>query len=54
MLKEIAPRTERVAVLANPRSSPFDYFLGAARAGAASLALDQEIAHYEGRLNEPV
>jgi ABC-type uncharacterized transport system substrate-binding protein len=40
MLKEIAPRTERVAVLANPRSSPFDYFLGAARAGAASLALE--------------
>src|SRR5262245_5853326 len=40
MLKEIAPRTERVAVLANPKSSPFDYFLSAARAAAASLALE--------------
>ena len=40
MLKEIAPRTERVAVLANPKSSPFDYFLSAAQAGAASLALE--------------
>jgi putative tryptophan/tyrosine transport system substrate-binding protein len=40
MLKEIAPRTERVAVLANPKSSPFDYFLSAARAAAVSLALE--------------
>jgi putative ABC transport system substrate-binding protein len=40
MLKEIAPRMERVAVVANPKSSPYDYFLSAARAAAASLALE--------------
>jgi putative ABC transport system substrate-binding protein len=40
MLKEIAPRMERIAVVANPKSSPYDYFLSAARAAAASLALE--------------
>jgi ABC-type uncharacterized transport system substrate-binding protein len=40
MLKEIAPRMERVAVVANPKSSPYDYFLSAAQAAAASLALE--------------
>jgi putative ABC transport system substrate-binding protein len=40
MLKEIAPRMERAAVVANPKSSPYDYFLRAARAAAASLALE--------------
>ena len=40
MLKEFAPRMERIAVVANPKSSPYDYFLSAARAAAASLALE--------------
>jgi len=40
MLKEIAPRTERVALVANPKTSPYDYFLGAARAAASSLAIE--------------
>jgi putative ABC transport system substrate-binding protein len=40
MLKEIAPRIERVALVANPKTSPYDYFLGAARAAASSLAIE--------------
>jgi len=39
MLKEIAPRLERVALLANPKTSPYDYFLRAAEAAAPSLAI---------------
>jgi putative tryptophan/tyrosine transport system substrate-binding protein len=40
MLKEIAPRLERVALVANPKTSPQDYFLRAARAAAPSLAIE--------------
>jgi ABC-type uncharacterized transport system substrate-binding protein len=40
MLKEIAPRMQRVALLANPSTSPYDYFLGAARAAASSLSVE--------------
>jgi putative ABC transport system substrate-binding protein len=39
MLKEMAPHLERVAFVANPKISPYDYFLRAAEAAAASLAL---------------
>ncbi|HET9689275.1 MAG TPA: ABC transporter substrate-binding protein [Pseudolabrys sp.] len=39
MLKEIAPRVERVALVANPKTSPYDYFLRAAEAAATSLAI---------------
>ena len=39
MLKEISPRLERVAIVANPKTSPFDYFLRAAEAAAPSLAI---------------
>jgi putative ABC transport system substrate-binding protein len=39
MLKEIAPRLERVALVANPKTSPYDYFLRAAEAAATSLAI---------------
>ena len=39
MLKEIAPRLERVALMANPKTSPYDYFLRAAEAAAPSLAI---------------
>jgi putative tryptophan/tyrosine transport system substrate-binding protein len=39
MLKEIAPRLERVALVANPKTGPFDYFVRAAEAAATSLAI---------------
>ena len=39
MLKEIAPRVERVALVANPKTTPYDYFLRAAEAAAPSLAI---------------
>ena len=39
MLKEIAPRLERVALVANPKTSPFNYFLRAAEVAATSLAI---------------
>ena len=40
MLKEIVPRMERVALVANPKTSPYDYFLNAARAAASPLAIN--------------
>jgi putative tryptophan/tyrosine transport system substrate-binding protein len=39
MLKEIAPRLERAAMIANPKTSPYEYFLRAAEAAAPSLAI---------------
>jgi len=39
MLKEIAPRLERVAVVANPKTTPYDYFFRAAEAIAPTLAI---------------
>jgi putative ABC transport system substrate-binding protein len=39
MLKEIAPRLERVALVANPKTSPYAYFLRATEAVAPSLAI---------------
>ena len=39
MLKEIAPQLERAAVIANPKSTPYDYFLRAAEARASALAV---------------
>jgi ABC-type uncharacterized transport system substrate-binding protein len=39
MLKEMVPRLERVAFVANPKISPYDYFLRAAEAAASSLAV---------------
>jgi putative ABC transport system substrate-binding protein len=39
MLKEIVPGLERVAVVANPKTTPFDYFVRAAEAAASSLAI---------------
>jgi ABC-type uncharacterized transport system substrate-binding protein len=40
MLKEIAPTLSRVALLANRRSTPLDYFLSSAQAVAPSLAIE--------------
>jgi putative ABC transport system substrate-binding protein len=39
MLKEIAPQLSRAALIANPKSTPFDYFVRAAEARASSLAV---------------
>jgi putative tryptophan/tyrosine transport system substrate-binding protein len=40
MLKEIAPNLTRAALVANPRTAAFDYFLRSAKALAPSLAID--------------
>src|SRR5437870_659523 len=37
MLKEIAPRLARTALVANPKTTPYDYFLRAAEVVAPSL-----------------
>jgi putative tryptophan/tyrosine transport system substrate-binding protein len=40
MLKEIAPRLTRAALIGNPKTTPFDYFQRAAEATAPSLAIE--------------
>jgi hypothetical protein len=40
MLKEIEPRLARAAFLANPKTTPYEYFLQAAREVAATLAIE--------------
>jgi putative tryptophan/tyrosine transport system substrate-binding protein len=40
MLKEIAPRVARVALVANPKTTNYEYFLRSAKAVAPSLAID--------------
>lgn len=40
MLKEIAPRVERIALIGNPKTHPYDYFLRAARMLAPALAIE--------------
>jgi putative ABC transport system substrate-binding protein len=40
MLKEIAPNLKRAALVANPKTAAFDYFLRSAKALAPSLAID--------------
>jgi putative ABC transport system substrate-binding protein len=40
MLKEIAPRLTRAALLGNPKTSGYDYFLRSAQAMAPALAID--------------
>jgi putative ABC transport system substrate-binding protein len=40
MLKEIAPRLTRVALLGNPKTTPFDYFQRAAEATAPALGIE--------------
>jgi putative ABC transport system substrate-binding protein len=39
MLKEIEPRLERVAFVANPKTTPYEYFLRAAEAAAPALSI---------------
>ena len=40
MLKEIAPRLARAALVANPKTTPYDYFLRRPRPLAPSLAIE--------------
>jgi putative ABC transport system substrate-binding protein len=40
MLKEIAPRLARAALVANPKTTAYDYFLRAAQAAAPSLTIE--------------
>jgi putative ABC transport system substrate-binding protein len=40
MLKEIAPSLTRIALVANPKTTPYEYFLRATRAAAAPLAIE--------------
>ncbi len=40
MLKEIAPRLERVALIANPKTTNYDYFVRAATVAVPSLAIE--------------
>ena len=39
MLKEMAPRLTRVALTGNPKTGPYEFFLGATQAAATSLDL---------------
>jgi putative ABC transport system substrate-binding protein len=40
MLKEIAPPLARAALVANPKTTPFDYFVRAAEAAVPTLAIE--------------
>jgi putative ABC transport system substrate-binding protein len=40
ILKEIAPRLTRAALVANPKTTPYDYFLRGAEAAATSLEIE--------------
>jgi putative tryptophan/tyrosine transport system substrate-binding protein len=40
LLKEIAPQLERVALMANPNTMPYDYYLRSAKATAPSLGIE--------------
>ena len=40
MLKEIAPHLSRAALVANPSTTPYDYFVRSAQSPAASLAIE--------------
>ena len=47
MLKEIAPRLARVALMANTKASTYDHYLRAAQALAPSLSVEIEFSHVE-------
>jgi putative ABC transport system substrate-binding protein len=40
MLKEIAPGLSRAALIANPKRTPYDYFVRSAKSVAPSLAIE--------------
>jgi ABC-type uncharacterized transport system substrate-binding protein len=47
MLKEIAPSLTRAALMGNPKTTSFDYFVQSAQATATSLAIELVPAHVE-------
>jgi putative tryptophan/tyrosine transport system substrate-binding protein len=47
MLKEMTPRLARAALVANPKTTPFDYFSRAAETAAPSLAIELVPSHVE-------
>ena len=47
MLKEIAPALQRVAVMANPKTTNFDYFFRAAEAAAPSFKIEMVASRIE-------
>jgi putative ABC transport system substrate-binding protein len=47
MLKEIAPRLTHAALLANRKTTPYDYFLQSAQAVTLSLAIELVPSHVE-------
>ena len=47
MLKEIAPNVTRVALMANPKTTPFDYFVRSAQAVMTSLSIELVLAPIE-------
>jgi putative ABC transport system substrate-binding protein len=51
MLKEIAPNVTRVALVANPKTTPYEYFMRAAEVAAQSLALELVRAHVENAID---
>jgi putative ABC transport system substrate-binding protein len=40
MLKEIAPSLQRAAIIANPKNTPYDYFMRSAQAAAPRLGIE--------------
>ena len=50
LLKEIAPRVDRVALLFNPTTAPYaEYYLNPFKAAAASFAVDAIVASVRER-----
>jgi putative ABC transport system substrate-binding protein len=47
MLKEVAPRLTRVALIANPKVGPYDYFMRAAATAASQLSVEIVAAPFE-------
>ncbi len=47
LLKEVAPRLDRAALLANPKGTPFDYFLRSAKTVAPTLGIEVVLAYAE-------
>jgi putative ABC transport system substrate-binding protein len=45
MLKEIAPRLKRVALIAGPKTTAYDYFVRNAETAGSSLGIDNRIIY---------
>jgi putative ABC transport system substrate-binding protein len=51
MLKEIAPTLRRAAVIADPRNTPYDYYLRAAQGAAPGLGIDVVPVRLDGAID---